>query len=47
MAMKKTLLAALAALMSLQAPDLAQNSEVNPKGSNVDKIDGNDITFGR
>ena len=44
--MKKTLLAALAALMSLQAaPTLAENYEVNltRKGSNVYKIDGKDI----
>ena len=46
MAMKKTLLAALAAMMSLQAvPALAENYEVNltRKGSNVYKIDGKDI----
>jgi hypothetical protein len=46
MAMKRTLLTALAALMSLQtAPALAENYEVNltRKGSNVYKIDGNDI----
>jgi hypothetical protein len=46
MAMKKTLLAALSALMSLQAaPALAENYEVNltRKGSNVYKIDGKDI----
>ena len=44
--MKKTLLAALSALMSLQAaPALAENYEVNltRKGSNVYKIDGKDI----
>ena len=44
--MKKTLLAALAALMSVQvAPALAENYEVNltRKGSNVYKIDGKDI----
>ena len=44
--MKKTLLAGLAALMSLQAaPALAENYEVNltRKGSNVYKIDGKDI----
>ena len=44
--MKKTLLAALAAMMSLQAvPALAENYEVNltRKGSNVYKIDGKDI----
>lgn len=44
--MKKTLLATLAALMSLQAaPALAENYEVNltRKGSNVYKIDGKDI----
>ena len=46
MAMKKTLLAALAAMMNLQAaPALAENYEVNltRKGSNVYKIDGKDI----
>jgi len=46
MAMKKTLLATLAALISLQAaPALAENYEVNltRKGSNVYKIDGKDI----
>ena len=44
--MKKTLLATLAALMTLQAgPVLAENYEVNltRKGSNVYKIDGKDI----
>ena len=44
--MKKTLLAALSALMSVQAaPALAENYEVNltRKGSNVYKIDGKDI----
>lgn len=44
--MKKTLLSALAALISLQAaPALAENYEVNltRKGSNVYKIDGKDI----
>lgn len=44
--MKKTLLATLAALISLQAaPALAENYEVNltRKGSNVYKIDGKDI----
>ena len=44
--MKKTLLAALAAMMSLLvAPALAENYEVNltRKGSNVYKIDGKDI----
>ena len=44
--MKKTLLAALAAMMNLQAaPALAENYEVNltRKGSNVYKIDGKDI----
>ena len=44
--MKKTLLAALASMMSLQAaPALAENYEVNltRKGSNVYKIDGKDI----
>ena len=44
--MKKTLLAALAAMMSLQAvPALAENYEVNltRKGSNVYKVDGKDI----
>ena len=44
--MKRKLLAALAALMSLQAaPALAENYEVNltRKGSNVYKIDGKDI----
>lgn len=44
--MKKTLLAALAAMMSLQAaPALAENYEVNltRKASNVYKIDGKDI----
>jgi hypothetical protein len=46
MAMKMKLLAALAALMSLQAaPALAENYEVNltRKGSNVYKIHGKDI----
>ena len=46
MAMEKTLLAALAALISIQAaPALAENYEVNltRKGSNVYKIDGKDI----
>ena len=46
MAMKKTLLAALAAMMNLQAaPALAENYEVNltRKASNVYKIDGKDI----
>ena len=46
MVMKKTLLATLAALMTLQAgPVLAENYEVNltRKGSNVYKIDGKDI----
>ena len=46
MAMKKTLLAALAAMMNLQAaPALAENYEVNltREGSNVYKIDGKDI----
>jgi len=46
MAMKKTLLAALAAMMSLlAAPAQAENYEVNltRKGSNVYKIDGKDI----
>jgi hypothetical protein len=46
MPMKKSLLATLAALMSLQAaPALAENYEVNltRKGSNVYKIDGKDI----
>jgi hypothetical protein len=46
MAMKETLLAALAAMMSLQAaPALGENYEVNltRKGSNVYKIDGKDI----
>ena len=46
MAMKKTLLAALAVMMSLQAaPALAESYEVNltRKGSNVYKIDGKDI----
>jgi hypothetical protein len=46
MAMKMTLLAAFAALLSLHAaPALAENSEVNltRKGSNVYKIDGKDI----
>lgn len=46
MAMKKTLLAALASMMSLQAaPALAESYEVNltRKGSNVYKIDGKDI----
>ena len=46
MAMKKALLAALSALISLQAaPALAENYEVNltRKGSNVYKIDGKDI----
>ena len=44
--MKKTLLAALAAMMNLQAaPALAENYEVNltRKASNVYKIDGKDI----
>lgn len=44
--MKKTLLAALAAMMSLQAaPALAENYEVNltRKASNVYKIDGKEI----
>ncbi len=44
--MKKTLLAALAVMMSLQAaPALAESYEVNltRKGSNVYKIDGKDI----
>lgn len=44
--MKKTLLAALAAMMSLQAaPALAENYEVNltRKGSNVYKVDAKDI----
>lgn len=44
--MKKTLLAALAALLSLLAtPALAENYEVNltRKGSNVYKLDGKDI----
>ena len=44
--MKKTLLAALAALTSLKAaPAFAENYEVNltRKGSNVYKIDGKDI----
>jgi len=44
--MKKTLLATLAALMTLQAgPVLAENYEVSltRKGSNVYKIDGKDI----
>lgn len=44
--MKKTFLAALAALSGLQAaPALAENYEVNltRKGSNVYKIDGKDI----
>lgn len=44
--MRKTLPAALAALMSIQAaPVLAENYEVNlsRKGSNVYKIDGKDI----
>lgn len=44
--MKKTLLAALTGLMSIQAaPALAENYEVNltRKGSNVYKIDGKDI----
>ncbi|TXH12601.1 MAG: hypothetical protein E6R02_04570 [Gammaproteobacteria bacterium] len=44
--MKKSLLATLATLMSLQAaPALAENYEVNltRKGSNVYKIDGKDI----
>lgn len=44
--MKKTILAILAALTSLQAaPALAENYEVNltRKGSNVYKIDGKDI----
>ena len=46
MAMKKTLLAALAAMMSLLvAPALAENYEVNltRKSSNVYKVDGKDI----
>lgn len=46
MAMKKTLLAALAAMMCLQAtPALAENYEVNltRKGSNVYKVDARDI----
>src|SRR3546814_89238 len=46
MVMKKTLLATLAALMTLQAgPVLAENYEVSltRKGSNVYKIDGKDI----
>lgn len=46
MVMKKTLLATLAALMTLQAgPALADNYEVSltRKGSNVYKIDGKDI----
>jgi len=46
MAMKKTLLAALAAMMCLQAaPAQAENYEVNltRKGSNVYKIDGKDM----
>ena len=46
MTMKKTLLAALAAMMNLQAaPALAENYEVNltRKASNVYKIDGKDI----
>ena len=44
--MKKTLLATLAALMTLQAgPVLAENYEVSltRKGSNIYKIDGKDI----
>lgn len=44
--MKKTLLAALTGLMSIQAaPALAENYEVNltRKGSNAYKIDGKDI----
>lgn len=44
--MKKTLLAALAAMMCLQAtPALAENYEVNltRKGSNVYKVDARDI----
>lgn len=44
--MKKTFLAALAAMMGLQAaPALAENYEVNltRKGSNVYKVDGKDI----
>ena len=44
--MKRTLLAALSALLSLQGtPALAENYEVNltRKGSNVYKIDGKDI----
>ncbi len=44
--MKRILLTALAALMSLQtAPALAENYEVNltRKGSNIYKIDGKDI----
>ena len=44
--MKKTLLATLAALMTLQAgPVLAENYEVSltRKGSNVYKIDGKDV----
>ena len=46
MAMKKTLLVTLAALMSLHAaPALAENYEVNltRKSSNVYKVDGKDI----
>ena len=46
MVMKKTLLATLAALMTLQAgPVLAENYEVSltRKGSNVYKIDGKDV----
>ena len=46
MVMKKTLLATLAALMTLQAgPVLAENYEVSltRKGSNVYKVDGKDI----
>ena len=46
MVMKKTILATLAALMTLQAgPVLAENYEVSltRKGSNVYKIDGKDI----
>ena len=46
MAMNKTLLAAIAAMMSLRvAPAQAENYEVNltRKGSNVYKIDGKDI----
>ena len=46
MVMKKTILATLAALMTLQAgPVLAENYEVSltRKGSNVYKIDGKDV----